>query len=167
MTERLFSKILVPVDFSSRSEEAYLVALSLARLYQAEILLLHVVDTTALQALNARGLACPSEEAGQRKRLSHQARLSVRRLEQLDEAKGVPIRRVVAEGSPFVEIVRVTRSERVSLVVMGSYGGLAASVDKMFFGSTAEKVVRTAGCPVLTVPVPGPLPSQQASKHPA
>ncbi len=106
MTERLFSKILVPVDFSSRSEEAYLVALSLARLYQAEIILLHVLDTTLWQALNARGLACPSEEAGQRKRLSHQARLSVRRLEQLDEAKGVPIRRVVAEGSPFVEIVR-------------------------------------------------------------
>ena len=42
----------------------------------------------------------------------------------------------------------------VDLVVMGSYGGRSGSVDKIFFGSTAEKVVRTAGCPVLTVPLP-------------
>jgi nucleotide-binding universal stress UspA family protein len=44
--------------------------------------------------------------------------------------------------------------EKVDLVVMGSYGGRSGSVDKIFFGSTAEKVVRTAGCPVLTVPLP-------------
>jgi nucleotide-binding universal stress UspA family protein len=37
---------------------------------------------------------------------------------------------------------------------MGSYGGRSGNVDKIFFGSTAEKVVRTAGCPVLTVPLP-------------
>jgi nucleotide-binding universal stress UspA family protein len=37
---------------------------------------------------------------------------------------------------------------------MGSYGGRSGSVEKIFFGSTAEKVVRTAGCPVLTVPLP-------------
>jgi nucleotide-binding universal stress UspA family protein len=56
---------------------------------------------------------------------------------------------------PFVEIAKTARSEQVGLVVMGSYGGSAGSVEKIFFGSTAEKVVRTAGCPVLTVPLPG------------
>jgi nucleotide-binding universal stress UspA family protein len=44
--------------------------------------------------------------------------------------------------------------EKVDLVVMGSYGGRSGNMDKIFFGSTAEKVVRTAGCPVLTVPLP-------------
>jgi len=48
----------------------------------------------------------------------------------------------------------MVRVEKVNLVVLGSYGGRSESVDKIFFGSTAEKVVRTAGCPVLTVPLP-------------
>lgn len=157
MADSLFPKILVPVDFSPCSEEAFRVALSLARVFQSEILLLHVIDTKSLQTLNYLGLALPSEERGQIKRLSHQARLNARRLLKLEEAKGVPIKRLLAEGAPFVEIARMARAEKASLVVMGSYGGQAGSVEKIFFGSTAEKVVRTAGCPVLTVPLPGKL----------
>jgi len=160
MADRLFSTILVPVDFSACSEEAFRVALSLARLFQSEVLLLHVVDTKSLDTLNMIGLALPSEEAGQKKRLRHHARLNTRRLLQLDEAKGVTIRRMLAEGVPWTEIARTARSEKVDLVVMGSYGGRVGNVDKIFFGSTAEKVVRTAGCPVLTVPI-HPTPSKR------
>ncbi len=157
MGERLFSKILVPVDFSPCSEEAFRLALALARLFQAEVLLLHVIDVKSLTALNRLGLARPSEEREQKKRLRHHARLQARRLLQSNEAKGVTIRRLLAEGVPFAEIARTARMERVDLVVMGSYGGQVESVDKIFFGSTAEKVVRTAGCPVLTVPLPARL----------
>ena len=157
MPERLFRKILVPVDFSPCSAEAFRVAASLARLFQSEMILLHVVDTKSLGALNMLGLALPSEEVGQKKRLRHQARLQARRLLESDVAKGIEIRRVIAEGAPFVEVARLARSEQADLVVMGSYGGRAGSVGKIFFGSTAEKVVRTAGCPVLTVPLPGKL----------
>ncbi len=153
MADRLFSKILVPIDFSACSEEAYRVALSLARLFQSEVLLLHVVDTKSLATLNMQGLARPSEERGQKKLLRHHARLNARRLLNLDEAKGVSIRRLLAEGVPWVEIARTARAEKVDLVAMGSYGGSVGNVDKIFFGSTAEKVVRTAGCPVLTVPL--------------
>ncbi|MBM4133515.1 MAG: universal stress protein [Nitrospira sp.] len=167
MAGTLFSKILVPVDFSSCSEEAFRVALSLARAYQSEILLLHVVDMSALDRLNQLGLALPSEEAKQKKRLRHQARLNARRLLQSDEAKGVPITRLLAEGSPFVEIARAARSEQAGLVVMGSYGGQGGRVEKIFFGSTAEKVVRTAGCPVLCVPLPSrPKPIQRPGERP-
>lgn len=153
MQERRFSKILVPVDFSPCSEEAFRLALSLARQFQAEVSLLHVVDTKSLTTLNMLGLARPSEEAEQKKRLRHQARLNARRLLSFEETKGLQIRRLLAEGSPFVEIARTARTEKVDLVVMGSYGGQVGSVEKIFFGSTAEKVVRTAGCPVLTVPL--------------
>jgi len=153
MQERRFSRILVPVDFSPCSEEAFRVALSLARVFQAEVSLLHVVDTKSLTTLNTLGLARPSEEVEQKKRLRHQARLNARRLLSFEEAKGLQIRRLLAEGSPFVEIARTARAEKVDLVVMGSYGGQVGNVEKIFFGSTAEKVVRTAGCPVLTVPL--------------
>lgn len=153
MPNGLFPKILVPVDFSPCSEEAFRVALSLARVFHSEVLLLHVVDTKSLETLNSLGLARLSEEAGQKKRLRHQARLNARRLLQLEEAKGLDIRRLLAEGTPFVEIARMARTEKVGLVVIGSYGGQTGRVEKIFFGSTAEKVVRTAGCPVLTVPL--------------
>ena len=164
MENGLFQRILVPVDFSQCSEEAFRVALSLAGVYQAQVVLCHVVDTQSLEALNHLGLALPSEEASQKKRLRHQARVNARRLLGLDEAKGHPIRRLLAEGVPFVEIARMARREKVSLVVMGSHGGKAGSVEKIFFGSTAEKVVRTAGCPVLTVPLGGWIQDRPATK---
>ncbi len=155
MASALFSRILVPVDFSECSGEAFRVACSLARTFSAsEVILLHVVDTKSLGALNRLGLAGPSEERKQKKRLSHQARLFARGLMHREEAKGLPVRRLIREGAPFVEIARVARGEKADLVVMGSYGGAAGSVEKIFFGSTAEKIVRTAGCPVLTVPLP-------------
>ncbi len=154
MTESLFTKILVLVDFSPCSEEAFRVALTLAKTFQAKLLLLHVIDTSVLATFNQLGLlAVPSDASGQKRRLRHHARLNVRRLLELKETKGLDLKRIVLEGGPFVEIVKAARMEKVDLVVMGSYGGRSGNVDKIFFGSTAEKVVRTAGCSVLTVPL--------------
>lgn len=151
----LFKKILVPVDFSPCSDEAFRVACEVARLCGAAITVLHVIDTGALAAFNRLGLvAVPSDATAQRRRLRHHARLKVRRLLESKAAKDVVVTRTIVEGSPFVEIAKFARTEHVDLIVMGSYGGRAGSVDKIFFGSTAEKVVRTAGCPVLTVPLP-------------
>ena len=78
MANKLFSKILVPVDFSPCSEEAFRLACTLARMFSSELMLLHVVDTKSLEALNRLGLALPSEGRKQKKRLSHQARLFAR-----------------------------------------------------------------------------------------
>ncbi|MCA1957574.1 MAG: universal stress protein [Nitrospira sp.] len=151
----LFKKILVPVDFSPCSDEAFRVACEMARVCGAELTVLHVIDTGALAAFNRLGLvAVPSDATAQRRRLRHHARLKARRLLESKDAKGITLARTIVEGSPFVEIAKAARTGRVDLIVMGSYGGRAGSVDKIFFGSTAEKVVRTAGCPVLTVPLP-------------
>lgn len=150
-----FKRILVPVDFSPCSDEAFRVACDMARLCGASMTVVHVIDTGALASFNRLGLlAVPSDAAAQRRRLRHHARLNVRRLMDSEDAREISITRMVVEGSPFVEIAKTARTGRVDLVVMGSYGGRSGSVDKIFFGSTAEKVVRTAGCPVLTVPLP-------------
>ncbi len=152
----LFQTILTPVDFSPCSNEAFRVAADLARVYGAQLLVLHVIDTGALAALHRLGLlAVPSDAAAQRRRLRHHARLNVRQLLESDAAKGLSCTRIIAEGTPFVEIAKAARLRQVDLVVLGTYGGRAGSVDKIFFGSTAEKVVRTSGCPVLTVPLCG------------
>ena len=154
MNRSLFTKILVPVDFSPCSRQAFIVALELAKLFNAQILFLHVIDTKALDALNALGLALPSEEKTQRKRLRHQARLLARGMLLTRETKGTKISRLLSEGKPFTEITRTARMEKVDLIVMGSYGGQTGDVTRIFFGSTAEQVVRTVNCPVLCVPFP-------------
>lgn len=161
----LFTTILVPVDFSPCSAEAFRVACALARLCGAAVLILHVIDTNALAAFNRLGLlAVPSDAAAQRRRLRHHARLNVRRLLESKETETVKVTRVIVEGTPFVEITKVARTGNIDVVVMGSYGGRSGSVDKIFFGSTAEKVVRTAGCPVLTVPLPASASQRGASR---
>lgn len=155
MAGQLFRRILVPVDFSPCSDVAYRIALEMARMFESEMILLHVIDINAVAAFNRLGLlAVPSDAAAQRKRLRHQARLKTRQLLESHRPVGVSIKRVVLEGTPFVEIGKLARRERIDLIVLGSYGGRSESMEKIFFGATAEKVVRTAGCPVLTVPLP-------------
>ena len=159
MNSSLFKKILVPVDFSACSEEAFRVAKELATTFNARLIFLHVIDTKALEALNTMGLGSPTEEKTQKKKLRHFARLKARSLLETPDVKKLPIDRMLSEGKPFVEINRVARSEKVDLIVMGSYGGQTADVGRIFFGSTAEQVVRTANCPVLCVPFPYSKPT--------
>ena len=160
----LFKAILVPVDFSPCSDEAFRVACQLARLCGAAVLVLHVIDTNALAAFNRLGLLAVPSDALQRRRLRHHARLNVRQLLESKTAEGVKVSRVIVEGVPFAEIAKVARTGNIDVVVIGSYGGRSGSVDKIFFGSTAEKVVRTAGCPVLTVPLPTSASQRRSSR---
>jgi nucleotide-binding universal stress UspA family protein len=154
MSIELFRKILVPVDFSSCSYEAYRVALYIAKAFQSELIALHVIDTSAVAAFNRLGLlAVPSDQSKQRRRLRHHARLKIRQLLVSQSKQGIPVKRVVVEGAPFVEISKFARQERIDLIVLGSYGGRSENMDKIFFGATAEKVVRTAGCAILTIPL--------------
>lgn len=153
MAGGLFKKILVPVDFSTCSEAALAVALQLADALAGDVTVMHVIDVNAVDAFNRLGLlAVPSDAKGQRRRLRHHARLKMRQLFK-SQASGRSIRRLIVEGTPFVEIGKFARAEGTDLIVLGSYGGRSDSMDKIFFGATADKVVRTAGCAVLTVPL--------------
>ena len=153
MAGTLFKKVLVPVDFSACSDEAFRVALQLADAVDADVTVMHVIDVNAVDAFNRLGLlAVPSDATQQRKRLRHHARLRMRQLLK-SPSGGRSIRRIVVEGTPFVEIAKFARGEGVDLIVLGSYGGRSDSMEKIFFGATADKVVRTAGCAVLTVPL--------------
>ena len=153
MAGPLFKKVLVPVDFSTCSLEAFRVGVELSDAFDAELTVMHVIDVNTVDAFNRLGLlAVPSDASAQRKRLRHHARLKTRQL-LTSQAHDQSIRRIVVEGTPFVEIGRFARAEGIDLIVLGSYGGRSDSMEKIFFGATADKVVRTAGCAVLTVPL--------------
>lgn len=147
VVEKKIAKILVPIDFSPCSLDAFHMAVSVARRYDAGLLLVYVVDMRLFDAVERLGIPVRTE---QMKTFRHRIRLAFRRL--MASTKGMKMRRVVLEGTPFTEIMRLARSEKVDMIVIGTYGGRTGEVEKIFFGSTAEKVVRAAPCPVLTVP---------------
>jgi nucleotide-binding universal stress UspA family protein len=144
-----FHKILVPVDFSPCSREAYEVAVSLARQMGGELLVLHVVNSRDLEQLAELGsLDGEKLEKALHKRARYQLGDFLS-----SHPREVRMHRVVIKGVPFNEIVKMSRREGVDLIVMGRSGG-TGELDKIFFGSTAEKVVRVAPCAVLSIPVP-------------
>ena len=151
-----FHKILVPVDFSPCSLEAYRAAVTLARQFGGEVLVLHVMDRRILESVIEiqKGEADALTKALQKK-----ARLRFRTF--LSGHPGdVKIRRLIVTGVPFHEIVKTARLERVNLIVMGRYGG-TGELEKIFFGSTTEKVVRVAPCAVLSIPLMKDLSSRR------
>jgi nucleotide-binding universal stress UspA family protein len=142
--------ILAGVDFSEASRKALDQALSLAREREAHLLILHVIDGEGLR--ETAPLAGVSEEVLKEK-LQKERRKRVE--EVVAEARGrngdAPCQVLIAWGRPFQEILRRGREYAVNLIVLGT-AGRSADLERALFGSTAEKVLRAAPCPVLCVP---------------
>jgi nucleotide-binding universal stress UspA family protein len=135
-------RILVPIDFSDDSLNALAYARDLATHFVAELLLLHVIE--------------PIHFITESDVYTQQRHLSTAQLECIGaevRAQGQRFRTMVRGGIPSKVISDAAKRARASLIVMGTHGrtGLAHAV----IGSIAEKVVRTASCPVLTVRRPG------------
>jgi nucleotide-binding universal stress UspA family protein len=143
------SRILVPTDFSGGAEAALRWARRLADALRARLIVLHVVDLTALAlAADPAGGAMAAAAVGVFDRVRDDARAQMRAL----AARVRPTRTLVEEGPPRATILEVAGRERADLIVMGTHGrtGLA----RVLFGSVAEHVVRTSPVPVLTVRAP-------------
>jgi nucleotide-binding universal stress UspA family protein len=142
------SRILCPVDFSEFSRHALDHAAVLARWYAAEITVVHVCSTpVAVPAVPYGGPVLVEPVA-----LTVERRAELRReLEQFVRpvaASGIPLSLQVVEGSSVDEIV--AGAESADLIVMGTHG--RSGFERLLLGSVAEKVLRKAPCPVLTVP---------------
>lgn len=138
-------KILVPTDFSALSKQAQTWATELAKRYDASLTLLHVYQPISYAL--PEGYVLPSANL--------LADLEVNLGRALDEAKkqlesaGVPVDTSLVQGIPFAEIVRFAREGGYDLVVLSTHG--RTGLRHALLGSVAEKVVRKAPCPVLTV----------------
>jgi nucleotide-binding universal stress UspA family protein len=140
--------ILVPSDFSECSDAAVRYGLELARRFGATLHLLHVVQDPATQPWAAEGFAVPLLEAVDQWQKDAQVRLA-NAIPAEDRAKTVVMSTI---ASPFPEILRYATANTIDLIVMGTHG--RGGVSHMLLGSIAEKVVRRAPCPVLTVRYP-------------
>jgi nucleotide-binding universal stress UspA family protein len=146
-----FRKLLVPIDFSSHSDEALRVACSLAKAFDAPVTLLHVFSPPIYPMPEGAFVTLPAAYAeliaATRTRLEEIAGKARK------EHGAVKIDSAYIEGAPFREIVAFARTHGHDLVVMGTHG--RTGLKHAFLGSVAEKVVRKAPCAVLTVRLPG------------
>ncbi len=146
-----FKAILVATDFSECAGAAFKVAKNLARGFKAKLILLHVIPQSVLTRVSEYlkvepGSLLPEfrEQAQQRldgflKEYGHD---------------GLEVTSMVGVGIPFQEIAVIARDLVADLIVVGGYGRSGRGpIEEVFFGSTAEKVVRLLPCPVLCVPL--------------
>jgi nucleotide-binding universal stress UspA family protein len=140
-------RILVATDFSKTSAKAVTGAIDLAKANRAKLVILHAyvpfVPLVPEQYLEAGTWDSIDTES---------RRWAGRQLAKLaDRAKkaGVRASSMMVTGDPSSQIVRVARSQHSDLIVVGTHGRRGFS--KFFLGSVAERVIATAGCPVMTI----------------
>ena len=146
----VLKRLLVPTDFSEPSEVALQYAKAFAQTFNAALHILHVIEertlaygemvSGSLPPLDLPGIL-ESIEKDVRERLNHVVTEA--------ERDKYEIHPVTAIGSPFVEIVRYAKAQDIDLIVMGTHG--RGPIAHLLLGSVAERVVRKAPCPVLTV----------------
>jgi nucleotide-binding universal stress UspA family protein len=139
-------KILHPTDFSDSADQAEKAAVQLAQGLGGEIILLHVTVDTPLygEGLMNRKEVREVYEATRKWVASElEARVSAIRQQQL------AARFVVKTGAPHEEIVKTAAAEDVDYIVIGTRG--RAGIERALLGSVADRVIRTAPCPVVSV----------------
>jgi len=140
-----FRKILVPLDFSGHSDAALELAIELGKEYGSELHLLHAYELPAAVTMSY-GIAIPQavwdgvQEAAMARLEEGRKRV---------EAAGLRVRTHLATGPAADAITSTAESEAVDLVVMGTRG--LTGLKHVVLGSVAERTIRTAPCPVLTL----------------
>ena len=138
-------KILVPTDFSESAAQALRYGISFACEYKAELTLLHVVETLSV------GYASdlfPVPMAEVFDEIAGYAQAELDKLASVAAERGVAPTKAVVQGKPPSEIIRYARENAIDMIVLGTHG--RGVLDHALFGSTTERVVRKAPCPVLT-----------------
>lgn len=135
--------ILCPIDFSDPSLTATQYALEFAKTFGARLHLLHVIEDPILYSPAFGGYAPNPEDT------EAWANTALENWIAPEDAGDVEIERRWLHGSPFVGIIQEAKKRNADLIVIGTHGrGFLAHI---LLGSVAERVVREAPCPVLTV----------------
>lgn len=141
------NRILVPTDFSEFSRPAMTYACAMAERFGAQLHVLHVVPDPAMLVPEAAVFSVESMQAQ-----SDQLVADARKLLQQIPAGGQSGQSVVREvrvGAAFMEIIDYAKSQDIDLIVIGTHG--RSGLSHILMGSVAERVVRAAPCPVLSV----------------
>jgi nucleotide-binding universal stress UspA family protein len=139
-------RLLVPMDFSDTAKKALQYAVPFAAAFDAEVVLLHVLQPYTLPA--DLGYLPPELAISEREILSS-AREELTRLCVREISARARCRAEVRQGLPWQEIVATARETNTDLIVLATHG--RTGVQHVLLGSVTERVVRHAPCPVLVV----------------
>lgn len=141
----MYNRILIPTDGSDFSKEATAHGLALAKLTGAEVTSLFVIDDSSYLNIGPVIASLPQT-------LEEEGNKAVAYVKSEGEKQRVKVKTRIERGSPAQVIVKCSRD--YDLIVMGTHG--RSGVSKLVMGSVAEKVVKTAECPVLVIRGPAP-----------
>ncbi len=140
-------KILFPTDLSDAAAEAQLYACALAEQFGAELHILSVMQDMSLVSPDPNMPWVIPASSLEEIRASLESALKA--IPDPQWAAGKTIHRVLRTGTPFLEVVRYAQEADIDVIVVGTHG--RSGLTHMLLGSTAERIVRKAPCPVLTV----------------
>ena len=142
-------RILFPTDFSEGARHALQCAVDLTEHYKSKLYILHVVYDMS-QAVGVHVPHISTDEVF--KEMNDWAIKEIGTC-CIEEIRKLPdVEKKVLKGIPYEEILKFASDEKIDMIVMGTYGRVG--LNRLIFGNTAERVVRRAPCPVLTVKVP-------------
>jgi nucleotide-binding universal stress UspA family protein len=141
-------RILCPVDFSDHSRRALDHAIAIARWYKSTVTVLHVLPPASVAALvpgpvGFDPIVLPPLDRDQ-------LLADVKAFAAMESAPGVTMDAVVREGRTAGEVLDQATAMQADLLVIGTHG--RSGFERLFLGSVADKVLRKATCPVMTVP---------------
>jgi universal stress protein A len=140
-TKLRIERILVPIDFSEHSRAALKYAFAFAEQFGAEIILTHIVEPIVYPTDWMYPLVTSD--------FSEDRKFLLQKIKALAGFHDVKTQAIVRLGRAWQEIVRVATENRADLIVIATHG--YSGVKHALLGSVAEKIVRHAPCPVLTV----------------
>jgi nucleotide-binding universal stress UspA family protein len=142
--------ILCPVDFSEFSAAAYEYALSLAEYYQARLVCLHIVELWKYPFADYAG--SETDYAKVSRVLSEGGEVRLKQFVSKYPGHGIQPQLVVRQGNASDCTLWFAQNENMEVIVMGTHG--RRGFDRLVLGSTADRVMRKAACPVLVVSNP-------------
>jgi len=142
-------KILVPIDFSDYSKKALQYTVKFANSLNAELFLIYVIEPIIYPAdLSMGQIVIPPSEVN----MEEKAKSELEELAKTEIGDSMQYNIMVKTGRPFQEIIETAAEVDADLIIIATHGH--TGVEHLLFGSTAEKVVRKAPCPVLTLREP-------------
>lgn len=139
----------MPIDFSDYSKSALKYAVNFAKSFNADMTLIYVVEPIVYPPDFSMGqIAIPTVST----EWDERAREELDKLAKTQIPADVKVKTIIKTGKPFVEIIETATEENIDLIIIATHGH--SGVEHILFGSTAEKVVRKAPCPVLTLREP-------------
>lgn len=143
-SSQTIQKILIPTDGSDYSIHAAEYGISIAKVHDAQIIVVYVLDEVVIDRFTKI-----TEREDIERELKNDGQRYINYVLGLAEKEGVKATSLIAKGRPFEQIVHLANGLNMDLIVLGTYGRRGA--ERILIGSVAERVIEYARCPVLVV----------------